>query len=163
MDYIVDVIREQRDSHEILKEIFDRVAESSNIDIRYRDAKEILNQLESYTAKDVIYHKAVNSKLMNSLFESLMSKAILAIERYIDAYMSKVDVVLATDTNIQTVVGSIRALFDLINQANALKEKYVLGDPDRVLSQENQKIDRKLIDELRGKVNDLSNRDHGPQ
>lgn len=141
----------------ILEKVFDDISEKRGISIKYPSQEEVLNRISDLNSKELHMHQAVNSKMLSFLFESLMSKAILAMGKFIENYINRVDEVLVNEPNMQTVVGSLRALFDLMEQMEKMRNRYVVSDPDRVLSPttDNQ-INREKIDNLRRELNGIS-------
>lgn len=142
---------------EVLERVFESISEKRGIQIKYPSQAEVLQGISELGIRELHMHQAVNSKMLSFLFESLMSKAILAMGRFIEDYINRVDEVLVNEPNMQTVVGSLRALFDLMEQMERMRNKYALGDPDRILSPNaNTQIDRDRIDKLRREINDIS-------
>lgn len=151
-------IHNDNSAQEILEKVFESVSRTKGIEIKYPSQTEVLAEIHNLGVKELQYHQAINSKMLSFLFESLMSKAIMALGRFIESYISRVDETLYNEPNMQTVVGSLRSLFDLMEQMEKMKNRNALKDPDRVLSpQTSAKIDREKIDMLRREINDISN------
>ena len=144
-------------AQEVLEKVFETISEKKGIQIKYPSQAEVLEKISDLGMHELHMHQAVNSKMLSFLFESLMSKAILAMGKFVEDYINRVDEVLTNEANIQTVVGSIRALFDLMEQMEKMRSKYTLKDPDRVLNPSiGTRIDRDKIDKLRRELNDIS-------